>query len=481
MAVTPLPFLDRTSASFKTDTDTFFGQQLPQFSVEVNQVASDVQAAVTAANSSKTAAATSATNAGTSATNAANSATAANTSKTNAATSETNAAGSATAANTSKTAAANSATAAATSATNSEASAVRAKQAADSISSGPVTSVNGKTGVVTLNKGDIALGAVDNLSVLAKGMLAASGQIPVATNLDDFTNLTNGWYTVSATGSTGTKPPGESWGTLLVAGRAFQADSRTNQLFFSEAGTRIYLRQSTGGNWTLWRELTSSLQKGIVRFTASGSWVVPEGVTLVWVSGVAPGGGGGGGGAGGASAYYGAGGAGGAAGQSVIRSAQSVVPGQTITITIGSPGAGGASSAGVGNNGTAGGALTVTNMSGANLILSGGGPGGGGQSSNNGAFISGGGLISPGFPMGMYGGDTDGTQPTCIGGVGGSSPFGGGGSGGRASTSGTLAGLPAGGYGAGGGGGGGQYSKPSPTYSGSAGGNGSGGLAIIEW
>nr|GFC73050.1 hypothetical protein [Tanacetum cinerariifolium] len=116
---------------------------------------------------------------------------------------------------------------------------------------------------------------------------------------------------------------------------------------------------------------------------------------------------------------------------------------QTITVTIGSPGVGGAASAGTGNTGTAGGALTVTNMSGANLVLSGGAPGGGGASSNNGAFISGGGLLAPGFPLGAYGGDTDGTQPTCIGGAGGSSPFGGGG-------------------------GGGQYSKPSATYTDSA-------------
>jgi hypothetical protein len=333
---------------------------------------------------------------------------------------------------------------------------------------------------VNLAKADLGIPLVDNLSVIAKGLLAASGQTPAAANIDNFTTLTNGWYSVLDT-TTGTKPAGEVWGTLLVSGRAFQADSRTNQLFFSEASNRVYYRRSNGGVWSTWLDLLTKPQKGIARFTASGSWVVPEGVTLIWVSGVAPGGGGGGGGSGGGGSYYGAAGAGGAAGQSVIRSAQSVVPGQTIVITMGNPGAGAASSSGNGNSGTAGGSITATNLSGATLTLAGGAPGLGGASATGTGFIAGGGLTGSGFPLGGYGGDTDGTQPTCIGGAGASSPFGGGGSGGRASTGGTLAGIPAGGYGAGGGGGGGSYSKPTATISGSSGGNGSGGLFVIEW
>ena len=227
MAVTPLPFLDRTSATFKTDTDTFFGSQLPTFSVEVNQVATDAQASATAANNSKTAAATSATNAGTSATNAANSATAANTSKTNTATSETNAANSATAANNSKTAAATSATNAATSATNSEASAVRAKQAADSISSGPVTSVNGKTGVVSLAKADISLGNVDNVSVAALNIGATGGfNLTLATNADwAKPQGWSGFINVSASAANSVTVPSSSsgasptFGTWNITGR----------------------------------------------------------------------------------------------------------------------------------------------------------------------------------------------------------------------------------------------------------------------
>lgn len=43
MAVTPLPSLDRTSPTFRTEVDTFFGTQLPTFSTEINTLANDVQ------------------------------------------------------------------------------------------------------------------------------------------------------------------------------------------------------------------------------------------------------------------------------------------------------------------------------------------------------------------------------------------------------------------------------------------------------
>jgi len=283
MAVTPLPFLDRTAATFKTDVDAFFAQKLPQFSVEVNQVATDAQTSATAANTSKTAAATSATNAKTSETNAANSASAANTSKTNAATSETNAASSATAANSSKTAAANSATAAATSATNSEASAVRAKNAADSIASGPVTSVNGKTGAPVLNKADIGLPNVDNISVYNKGLFqtGSGGLLSSIANIDELVTLTNGWYAISGTGTTGTKPPGETWGTLLVSGRAFQSDARITQIFFSESSDLIWWRRNAGGTWGAWKLLSFPILPGPLRLPlTTGS----DGLTPAWTN-----------------------------------------------------------------------------------------------------------------------------------------------------------------------------------------------------
>jgi hypothetical protein len=278
MAVTPLPSLDRTAATFKTDTDTFFGQLLPQFSIDVNQIATDAQSSATAANASKNTAATSATNAATSATNAANSATAANISKTNAATSETNAAASATAANISKTASATSATNAATSATNSEASAVRAKNAADSIASGPVTSVNGKTGAPVLNKADIGLSLVDNVSVMAVG-IGRTGVISDAADMDNLL-LTNGWYSWGPS-TTGTKPAGQTRGMVIVSGRAFQADARITQLWFTEdVASRVFVRTNVGGTWGAWIEITFPALPGVSRLPLTSG----DGATPSWTN-----------------------------------------------------------------------------------------------------------------------------------------------------------------------------------------------------
>jgi hypothetical protein len=284
MAVIPLPVLDRTSATFKTDTDTFFGSQLPQFSVEVNQVATDAQTSATAANSSKTAAATSATNAtnsataaNTSKTNAASSETAAATSATNAATSATNAANSATAAANSATAANSSKNAAATSATSALSEANRAKAAADSIASGPVTSVNGKTGVVALVKADVGLGSVDNVSVVAAGIGTAS--FVALANIDDVT-LTNGWYSVTE-GSLGTRPPNVLYGVLLVSGRNFTVENTrvVQTLMRTDSGsTKIFSRTCYSGTWGGWVEITLPALTGNARkpLTPGEGATVPE-------------------------------------------------------------------------------------------------------------------------------------------------------------------------------------------------------------
>lgn len=55
MAITPLPALDRTTATFKADVDTFFGSQLPTFSIEAEAARADMvikqgQAATSATN-----------------------------------------------------------------------------------------------------------------------------------------------------------------------------------------------------------------------------------------------------------------------------------------------------------------------------------------------------------------------------------------------------------------------------------------------
>ena len=276
MAVTPLPFLDRTAATFKTDTDTFFGSQLPTFSVQVNQVAGAADASAAAALASKNAAATSATN-------AANSATAANTSRTNAATSATSAGTSATNAADSATASAASATAAniskndaAGSATNAAASAVRAETAAASIGDGPVTSVNGKTKVVTLVKADVGLSSVDNVSVRALGL--GVGDVAFIPNINDHT-LTNGWYAISAD-TTGNKPPAQIIGVVMVSGLSFGAISRTTQMFYrTEGGSfQAWGRTCYRTTWSAWVEITLPVLDSKARkpLTAGDAATAPE-------------------------------------------------------------------------------------------------------------------------------------------------------------------------------------------------------------
>jgi len=106
-----------------------------------------------------------------------------------------------------------------------------------------------------------------------------------------------------------------------------------------------------------------------VTFTTSGTWVVPDGVQMIWVTGTAAGGGGGGG--------YGGGGGGGGSGSACEYAPIRVVPGETLTVTIGTGGAGG----GPGGAGGAGGNTIISgNVSGTLLTLFGGYGGGGGRS-----------------------------------------------------------------------------------------------------
>ena len=209
---------------------------------------------------------------------------------------------------------------------------------------------------------------------------------------------------------------------------------------------------------------------GQQRYTASGSYTVPVGVTTIYASACAPGGGGGGGaGSNSGVPTSGAGGGGGGAGQSIQRVPYAVTPGQVITITMGAPGTGGAGGYGssVGNPGTDGGTVVIGSL----VTLTGGLKGGGGL--NNGA----GGAGGAGFPWGGAGGDCTNNQSTGQGGMGGSTPFGGGGGNGRAGVAGGTAGQLAGGFGGGGGGGGGSYST---TGAGGTGGAGAPAFVVIE-
>jgi hypothetical protein len=211
------------------------------------------------------------------------------------------------------------------------------------------------------------------------------------------------------------------------------------------------------------------------RFTANGSFTVPDGVTTIWGSGCAGGGGGGAGGGGGVANVVGGGGAGGAAGQSVIEQAYSVTPGQVIPITIGALGTGAAGGVGAGANGGNGGSTII----GALATLTGGAGGGGGGSA---ATNAPGGPFTAGFPSGSYGSDAgNGVTGSGHGGAGASGPFGGGGGAGRGAGGGGIFGAFASGYGAGGGGGGGLYNGTGGSAAGGSGANGSPGIVIIRW
>ncbi|ABR10565.1 tail fiber protein [Burkholderia phage BcepNY3] len=221
--------------------------------------------------------------------------------------------------------------------------------------------------------------------------------------------------------------------------------------------------------------------KGFLRATSSGSTTVPPNVTTIYVSGSAGGAGGGG------CATVGtpnimSGAGGGGAGQFTEWQALTVVPGETLTYTIGGAGNGGAPNV----PGGAGGNTTITgSVSGLLLSLTGGvggSPGVGGAYS----VYTAGGNGGAGAPAGGYGQDTGPQGVGANGGAGGSNPFGGGGTAVRGSQIGNtmLAGLAATGYGCGGGGCGGVYAAGNttiPTSTGNSGGAGTPGVLLFAW
>lgn len=219
-----------------------------------------------------------------------------------------------------------------------------------------------------------------------------------------------------------------------------------------------------------WLLMSFERPSGLARFTTSGSFTVPAGVTSLQVSGCA-GGGGGGGGAGSSSPFAGGGGGGGGAGESVIKEVVTVTPGQVIEVVIGNGGNRGLGNVSSAGTGTAGGTTRFGDF----ITLAGGraGVGGRGDSGSGGAG---------GAPGGQWGGDAQESGKGGNGGSGASGPFGTGGGGGRAGTgTGTVvAGTEGSGYGTGGAGGGANY-YPSSGRAGAPGTVGMPGLLIIEW
>ena len=192
-------------------------------------------------------------------------------------------------------------------------------------------------------------------------------------------------------------------------------------------------------------------------YTASGSFVVPQGVTRLRVRAI----GGGGGGGGNTSTGGGGGGGGGGYGEGVY----TVVPGQVLAVGVGAAGAAGANNSGsaAGNSGGDGGAsgfggfvAAAGGLGGQGALSGGEGNSGPGGTGSGGAVNMGGAAGNAGFNAGVSG----------YGGRGGAAAAGGGGG---ASSSGLpSAGAAPGGGGAGGGG----------NFAGAA---GAPGLVIVEY
>jgi hypothetical protein len=271
----------------------------------------------------------------------------------------------------------------------------------------------------------------------------------------------------AATGTQVTPTPDAGFNGLWVVTVAFGATTITSGNISQYSGAPFL-------SAALLAQIQAIPLHGISRFTASGSFTVPAGVTTIYLSATA-GGGGGSAGGGSTTSQIGSGGGGGGAGQSVIRAPYTVTPGQVIAITVGAAGTAGAGAFGAGGGGgTAGGTTLITGLQ----SLAGGQPGFAGVLATSGS--AGGATGGTGYPNGTYGSDTTQGNASGNGGGGASGPFGGGGGGGAGRASGATGGVNAFGFGSGGGGGGGAYAFAN-TAAGGNGGAGSPGLVIIEW
>lgn len=298
---------------------------------------------------------------------------------------------------------------------------------------------------VTLTAADVGVGVIvltgtltGNISVI----LPAMGQWLI-------TNRTSGAYTLTIKGKS--NDPG------------IQLGAAKNGQFWSD-GTNVYPGISD--------------PHGITRFTASGTFTVPAGVTTLYLSGCAGGSGGAGGGGAVNQSGVGGGGAGGSAGQSAIRVPVTVTPGQAYQVVIGAAGSGGGAGLPSQNGGSSGAGGNTS--FGSIFSLS------GGASSSGGATFTGalspGGAPGTGYPAGSFGCDgiVGANGGVGNGGPGASSPFGGGGGLGRGGSTG-VAGQAAAGYGSGGGGGGAGYGGSNAGANGGVGAAGAPGILIVEW
>ncbi len=214
--------------------------------------------------------------------------------------------------------------------------------------------------------------------------------------------------------------------------------------------------------------------RGIQTYSTAGihNWVVPEGVTKVWVTVIGGGGGGGGVASGAVAASSGGGGGGGGGGGA--RRLVDLTALEEVSVTVGAPGAGGKSSNGW--DGLNGGASSFGEFCSATGGL--GGIGSGSGLTTPSAFSGAGGGIGSGGDLNVRGcGGGDGTvmqysaTSLCVGGNGGGAAFFGGG------VDGGSVGQPQNGSSPGEGG-------PAAAAAGGtvfSGGDGAPGIVIIQW
>ncbi|MBS1902108.1 MAG: hypothetical protein JSS75_00190 [Bacteroidetes bacterium] len=234
------------------------------------------------------------------------------------------------------------------------------------------------------------------------------------------------------------------------------------------------------GSYLVATKTTTQAAGSTTTYTSSTTWVVPTGIYAINVEGIGGAGGGGGGGAdatNAANTRSGGGGGGGGAGEYIAARTVSVVPGETLTISIGAAGTAGA--AGVGNTNTAatnggnGGTTTVVGSTSGTLLSANGGTGGTAGTNAVGASGTGGALGA--------GGVVAGSSPAG-GTAGNSGTAGGNGANGVAGTAGNGGSGPTGGNAnTGGAGGAGALGVTGVFVNGNAGNAGTGGYVTISY
>ena len=283
----------------------------------------------------------------------------------------------------------------------------------------------------------------------SRTVLTGTGAITAA--LADLGNLVH-WSGTAAAAfnfpAITTVPPGQGYLVTNLGTAILTLDPNAAELINGAATLALLPGESADcyRSGAAWSAVVSTSLAGfsrIVRFTASGTWTVPAGITRARVRVWAAGGGGGGNG----TAGSGGGAGGGGYAEDIITG---LVPGASIAITVGVGGTAGANTATASsNNGGAGGSSSF----GASLSAT-GGAGGGGSASSAGSGGAGGlgagggaGAILAAGGSGSAGTGVA-TTSGVVGGVGGAGAMGGGGGG--TSTGSSFAGSFPGGAGGGG-------------------------------